>query len=169
MNTVSRNRPTPYRRSIDDPLYSLRRRSWRPTLSRKYDTSVHRSRGSCRMMSCQKYTCRRTKPGTNCSPSPPASHTGAHHGIRPRGPCMGLRATSITGGKSPGTTGSAPERTHSRSTAPSVGAGRMKGRTWVWHLARRWSQTSATTYIQYNVAKRGCTYIYIYIHHSCKL
>ena len=101
---------------------------------------------SCRMMSCQKSTCRRTKPGTNRSPSPIASHTGASHGIRRRGPCMGSRATSATDGNRPGTAGSAPERTHTRSTAPSGGAGRIRGRTQAWRLSRRWSHPSAPTY-----------------------
>ena len=122
---------------------------------------MYRSGWSCRMMSCQKSAFRRTKPDTNCSPSPPASQNGASHGIRRRDPCMGSRATSATDGRRPETAGSAPERIHLRSTAPSGGAGRMRGRTWAWRLSRRWSQTSATNYgTTRRKTKRGCTDIY---------
>ena len=62
--------------------------------SRKCDTKVHRSGCSWRMMYCKKSICRRSKPGTNWSPSPPASNTGVSHGTRRRGPCVGSQVTS---------------------------------------------------------------------------
>ena len=117
LNTGQGNRSTPYRRSVDGPLYSLRRRSCKPTLSREYDTSVPRSEWPCRIMSCQSSTCRRTKPGT--VPSQPPHPTPVH-------PTAYFAAVSAwhLGRRLPLAAGSAPERTHSRLTAPRGAAGR---------------------------------------------
>ena len=79
-------------------------------------------------------------------PSTLALHTGASHGIRRSGPCVGSRVTSATNRHPPGAAGKAPVRAHSYSSAPSGGLGRRMGRTCAWRRSRCWSQTSATSY-----------------------
>ena len=116
-----------------------------PLPSRKYNTNVSRSGCTLRMMSCQKRTCRRTNPGTNWFPSPPASHIGASHEIRRRRPCKGSRVTSATDGHTP-EAGRAPVRAHLRSSVSKGGVGRRTGRTCAWRRSRRRSQPSATIY-----------------------
>ena len=77
-NTAPGNRPTSYGQSTDGPRYSCCSKSWTPTPSHRYDTSVSFSGWSGRMVSCQKSTCWRTKPGTNWTPFSPAFHTAGH-------------------------------------------------------------------------------------------
>lgn len=78
-------------------------------------------------MSCQKSTCCRTKPSTNCClpcrpPHPLPVHPTAHVGS---GAYMGQRATFASDDHSLGTASTPPERTRSRSNAPSGEVGRM--------------------------------------------
>ena len=118
------------------------------------------------MMSCQNSTRRRTKPGTNWSPSAPAFHTGASHGIRRSGRCMESQVTSATDGHTPEVAGRAPVCAHLHSPTSREGVGRRTGRTYVWRQSRFWSQPSVTTYSATWRKGRKETYMQQYCHSS---